>query len=288
MLDDLGPRPDPDMDSDRARLRFGILGWAPPIPLWQARVLEHIRLGGDAELVVLVIDRRPRPARRRLPRWRGSLSVTLGHVAWGLFTRRVSTARAMRRVPVEVDPDGVVELAVTPVAHGRHAVALATSDVERIRALRPDFLLRFGFDILRGEVLDVAPYGIWSFHHGDEQRYRGQPPGFWEIYEGDPLTGAVLQRITDRLDGGIILHKERFPTVDWSYGRQFDMLLLGSARWPALVCRRIRRAGSSVVTREPSDTRAPIRYVPTIGQFLRFLAIVARARARRSLRSTAP
>lgn len=36
-----------------------------------------------------------------------------------------------------------------------------------------DFILRFGFNILRGKVLDVARFGIWSFHHDDEQEIRG-------------------------------------------------------------------------------------------------------------------
>ncbi len=272
------------MTTGRAPLRFGIVGWDPPIPLWQARVLEELRIGGDAELVLLVIDRRPPPAGRRRPVWRGSLGETLGHIAWGIFTRRVSAARAMRSVNVDVDAAGVTQVRVTPVAHGRHALALTTTDVEKIRAARPDFLLRFGFNILRGEVLGVAPYGIWSFHHGDEQKYRGQPPGFWEIYEHDTLTGAVLQRLTDRLDGGIILHKGHFPTVHWSYAKQFDTLLFGAAKWPAVVCREIQDAGPSVVAGSPSNTTAPIRYVPTIYQLLRFLGIVAHNRVRRSMR----
>lgn len=261
------------------------MGWGPPIPLWQARVLEELRAAGDAELVLVVIDHRPRPMRRRRPTRRRSLAATLGNVAWGAFATHISIARAMRKVDPMVDLDGVARIDVIPVAHGRHALALTTTDVERVRAERPDFLLRFGFNILRGDVLDVAPYGIWSFHHGDEQHYRGQPPGFWEIHDRDPLTGAVLQRLTDRLDGGIILRKEHFPTIDWSYARQFDSLLLGTAPWPALLCRQIQLAGPSVAAGPPSDTRAPIRYVPTIGQFLRFLAILTLNRARRSIRT---
>lgn len=272
------------MTGDRAPLRFGILGWDPPIPLWQARVLDELRLGGDARLVLLAIDRRPRPVGRRRPVWRGSVGETLGHVAWGIFTRRFSIARAMRKVDADVDLDGVMQLGVIPVAHGAHALALTMTDIELIRAERPDFLLRFGFNILRGDVLEVAPYGIWSFHHGDEQNYRGQPPGFWEIHDHDSLTGAVMQRLTDRLDGGIILRKQHFPTVDWSYAKQFDALLLGAAKWPALVCRQIQLAGPSVVHGSPSDTRVPIRYVPSIVPFLRFLAIVTRNRVRRSIR----
>jgi len=44
-------------------------------------------------------------------------------------------------------------------------------------------------------------FGVWSWHHGDEDKYRGGPPAFWEIVNADPVTGALLQRLTERLDG---------------------------------------------------------------------------------------
>jgi hypothetical protein len=77
--------------------------------------------------------------------------------------------------------------------------------VSRIRACNLDVLIRFGFNILRGEILQAARFGVWSFHHGDNERYRGSPAGFWEIYEGNPLSGAMLQVLTEDLDAGTVL-----------------------------------------------------------------------------------
>jgi len=81
-------------------------------------------------------------------------------------------------------------------------------DVATINKKDLDFILRFGFNIIRGEILNAARYGVWSFHHDDERKYRGSPPGFWELYYRDPVTGSILQRLTDRLDGGIVLKRE--------------------------------------------------------------------------------
>ncbi len=47
--------------------------------------------------------------------------------------------------------------------------------VERIRAADLDVLLRFGFNIIRAQILETARYGVWSYHHGDNREYRGQP-----------------------------------------------------------------------------------------------------------------
>ena len=48
-------------------------------------------------------------------------------------------------------------------------------DVQRVRDAQLDVMLRFGFRIVKGEILDAAPYGMWSLHHDDNRSYRGGP-----------------------------------------------------------------------------------------------------------------
>jgi hypothetical protein len=44
-----------------------------------------------------------------------------------------------------------------------------------------------------GNILTAAKFGVWSYHFGDIDRYRDGPPGFWEMYERNPLSGVVLK-----------------------------------------------------------------------------------------------
>ena len=99
-------------------------------------------------------------------------------------------------------------------------------DIQEIRNHNLDFILRFGFDIVRGEVLNVAKYGIWSFHHDDERIIRGGPPGFWEFMRKIPNNGVILQRLTNDLDKGIILKRVNFKTILHSYKAHLDQLVL--------------------------------------------------------------
>lgn len=86
--------------------------------------------------------------------------------------------------------------------------------IERIREKQLDVLIRFGFNILRGEILKSAKYGVWSYHHGDGDSYRGGPAHFWEVYEGNPISGAMLQVLTEKLDDGKVLCKGLFATSE--------------------------------------------------------------------------
>ena len=106
---------------------------------------------------------------------------------------------------------GIESLAVTPIVK-RYVHRFPADSVERIRASDLDVLIRFGFNILRGEILNAARYGIWSYHHGDNDYYRGGPPYFWEVYEDNPISGAMLQVLTEELDAGHVLCKGLFAT----------------------------------------------------------------------------
>jgi hypothetical protein len=81
-----------------------------------------------------------------------------------------------------------------------------------IRKKDLDMILRFGFNILRGDILTAAQYGVWSYHHGDNDYYRGGPAHFWELHEGNPISAGVLQRLTEDLDSGLVLCKGYFAT----------------------------------------------------------------------------
>lgn len=153
-------------------------------------------------------------------------------------------------------------------------------DLNRIRSFDLDFILRFAFGIIRGEILRMPRYGVWSFHHDDLGKYRGGPPAFWEMYYGDRVTGAVLQRLTDRLDGGVVLRRGYVRTIKESYIQNRDQAFLSSAGWPAAVCRDIHRGNTAKLEAAPSSTSAPVYHDPRNWQTLRSLAQIGLARAK--------
>ena len=90
-------------------------------------------------------------------------------------------------------------------------------DINKIKKLNLDIIIRGGSGILKGEVLNGARLGIISFHHGNNLVNRGSPSGFWEVYEKNPKTGFTIQILGEQLDGGKVLKRGNFRTEQFYY-----------------------------------------------------------------------
>lgn len=102
-------------------------------------------------------------------------------------------------------------------------------DIELIKSYKAELIIRFGFGILSGEILNSAKFGILSYHHGDPENYRGGPPAFWEMLHGKKEAGIIIQLLSEKLDAGKILVKEKFKLSPHSYSESVDHLFFNSA-----------------------------------------------------------
>ena len=252
------------------KLRFGVLCNGTIFREWQARCIEALIAAG-ARPALLILDARPplppKPLAARLGRLL-RLKINL----FSIYSRYYVNPRARASRPVELSQilAGVPQQRCVVQKRGKFSEYFDPADVAAIRGHQLDFMLRFGFNIIRGEILSAPRYGVWSFHHGDEQRYRGAPPGFWEIFRDDPETGAILQRLTETLDGGVVLKKALLPTVSHSYAANRDAAHYAGIPWPAEVCRDILAGQADYVDAGPVRTTAPIYKEPSNGEMIRF------------------
>ena len=251
-------------------LRFGVMLNTTTIELWQKQCISFlIEDGAKPELVILNKTPDEKPSfLRRLKNYPWS------RILFRLYFRFVFNPASKKAVDCKDLIGGAGVLSCVTEKRGI-SNWFTEEDVGRIRSLNLDLILRFGFGIVKGDILEVARYGIWSFHHGDEQKYRGTPPGFWEIFENNEVTGMVLQQLTDKLDSGIILKKGYLKTLRHSWKGHVDQLYFSGARWPVQVCRDIINDNFSPVE---SKSDAKIYKTPTNGRMLIFLARIFKNR----------
>jgi hypothetical protein len=217
----------PAIRSNKPLLRVGVMLDDWTVPAWVADVLASIQDSGVAVLTTVILNREPRPAPRslaeKLERVLSAKSAGLGTFLWDRYVR--SDQRRNPKFSTPFHPTDVHSLLagaraidVVPLRNGL-VHGFNEADIAAVKCDSLDVIVRFGFNGLSGEILSAARYGVWSYHHGDNNKYRGGPAGFWEMYERNPLTAAILQIQSDDIDGGQVIYR--------SYGatRSFESLL---------------------------------------------------------------
>lgn len=232
-------------DQQLTPLRFGIMVDDLSLEAWKVDTVRKLIEGGMR--LELIVRNTEATQKKGFFQWLAHYPIRRGFFQF--WNRRLfkPSSKSMTELEPALKSLGI-SLADIPIldcepTRKNTSTFILDKDIESIKNHQLDFILRFGFDIIRGEVLQAAKYGIWSFHHDDEMAYRGGPPGFWEWMEGDPRNGVILQRLTDALDKGNILKKRWYPTILHSYKDHLDQLLSDSSDMPLQVCREIQYTG---------------------------------------------
>jgi len=162
-------------------------------------------------------------------------SRTLRQAAYYFLRLFIMPPKSWRPAPEPLWLQGVPEIELAPDVEGIWE-SVPEDIVERIKLAKPSFILKCGLGLIKGSILEAAPLGVWSWHHGDPRHYRGRPAGFWEIFNDEKFMGAMLQRLTDKLDSGAILAEGKYRLSRWSYRSSLETAYLGGAELLAKAC----------------------------------------------------
>jgi hypothetical protein len=211
--------------AEKPPLRIALLVDSLSQPQWVHDVVRDVAASGFAEIALVVKREVPGPAP-------GAAGAPPKRNRWvNLFRNRDKLLYALyqkvddRKFRTDPDPfapadigdlvAGAPVLAVTPRTT-KFCDYFEDADVEAILAHRIDVAVRFGFRIMKGRALQIARHGVWSWHHGSDLTNRGGPAGFWEVMEGQPVTGSILQVLTEELDNGRVLYRSYASTNQFS------------------------------------------------------------------------
>ena len=90
----------------------------------------------------------------------------------------------------------------------------AAAVVDRIRALRPDFLFSFYYrQLLKPPLVAIAERGALNMHGSLLPKYRGRVPVNWAVINGETETGATLHYMTEKPDAGDIVDQLAVPIL---------------------------------------------------------------------------
>ncbi len=261
-------------------------------PSWVARIVDEIQNSSFAELVLVI--RNEGPAYGPPKTFRQRVKSYWTH---SLFERYRGWDRNHHRAELDAFEDtdlteklsAVSIIAAKPIQKG-FVDRFAPADIDRIRSAKLDVLFRFGFRIIRGEILSCAKYGVWSFHHGDNREYRGAPPGFWEMYERNLVTGSILQVLTEALDGGRVIYRSLSATNFDSLYLSLNPLYWKTAAFAMRRLRDLHRYGWGYLAaleefNEPDSYKKVIYRTPATPVMVKFLTRLLLRKLIQSLRA---
>lgn len=251
-------------------LRFVILTEPGRLLGWQHECISQLTSSGNAKIVLVVENGTPvAPAARFWEKW---CNYPWRHLLWRLFDR-FAKPHASRDIGYGNAFENIPVITCVPHRKGKWSDYFSNGDLQKIAAHKPDVILRFGFRILKGGILTLARFGVWSYHHSDPDRYRGGPPFFYEILHRDPISGAVLQKINNQIDSGTVLCKGAFKTSLHSYRETANNVLYGSAVYVNKVVNELVTGNTTKIDQPPLQNKhLQVNKIPENVKFITFCA----------------
>lgn len=140
----------------------------------------------------------------------------------------------------------------------------------------PDVVLKFGMNLLSDPHDLPSKFGVLSFHHGNPDKFRGRPAGFYEILTNEQEIGVIVQRLTNSLDGGDIVSSGAFKIYRHSYKRSLENAY-GGGRYLLL------KALSNLDQSQTSELLGKIYTLPSNVQVVVFCFKILTSKAKRAI-----
>jgi peptidoglycan/xylan/chitin deacetylase (PgdA/CDA1 family)/folate-dependent phosphoribosylglycinamide formyltransferase PurN len=88
--------------------------------------------------------------------------------------------------------------------------------VREVKQFRADLGLSLAAPILRKSLFDAPTLGTLNLHKGKVPEYKGMPPAFWEMWNGESSIGCTVHWVAARLDAGAVALSSAIPCEEYS------------------------------------------------------------------------
>ena len=187
----------------KQKLKVGLLINSENLTDWAYKMISKINDSDYAEISLIIKN-----SQRKKKSIKNRLINNYNKVLYKLYRKFDNHFFSTNHNPFERKKidflDNVDLINVNPI-RTKFRDTIADSDINKIDNYELDVIIRLGFRILSGKILKLPKFGIWSYHHGNNNLNRGGPPGFWEVIRGENETGITLQILSEKLDGGIVI-----------------------------------------------------------------------------------
>ncbi len=252
-------------------IKFGIISDSLIFKLWEAECIKHVLNLKSTSLELLILPSKKSASNnvsllRRLIGFR-IFSRILFYVYQMLFIN----PKCFSKLDFSEELKNVDKVYWSGNRTNISIKNFSKEDLEKIKRKRLDFIISFSeFTNVSPEILDIPKYGVWAFHHDDEEKYRGNVHCFWEIYHDDNVNGAILKRLTVDKNEYIVIRQGFFKTINYSYKINLESIHSFSIQWLKDVCVDLSNGNEKYLNSLPTESNARFYNEPNNFEFLKF------------------
>lgn len=224
------------------------------------------RLSGldGVEVAAVIIETRTTPQRTRIEKLKRSIKYDgIAATAAKLLGRSQSDLKDEPDQTRDAAKRAGIPVIETEDFHSPETIG-------KMCSLDPDLGIVYGTNIIKESVFTIPKLGSINLHQGLAPYYRGGPPVFWELFNGESEVGLTVHFVAAKVDTGDIILQKRIPIdYDRSFGLNFDSFIDEfrsglRADSADLVATAVAAIVSESCQRTPQDTTLGKRYrLPT-------------------------
>lgn len=204
--------------------------------------------------------------------WREKLRRSIRYDGWAATASKLAGQLLGRRSGADADTAEAGRDALREMCAARgvpfHLVANYHNEEAGglLRAAQADLGVIYGTNIIRESVFRIPRLGSINLHQGLAPFYRGGPPVFWELYNGEREVGLTVHFVAAKVDTGAVLLQETVPLAyDDAHGDDFDAFIEEytarlRARSAELVARAVEMIAEGAYEARPQDISLGKRY----------------------------
>lgn len=221
----------------------------------------------NIEVMVFVNHKKTPPKKKLILQWNNIKKNGLYrfteviNIAARVFYSKI-LARSYSHVGGDAIPDYVAQVKQHNSISICNVIDINGKDsVEKIKLFNPVIGVSIAAPILKKQVIDIAELGNLNLHKGKLPSYRGMPPAFWEVKNGEKTVGCSIHFISELLDEGDLILESEVKIEKWSTpkGLQIQLDELGVGLMTQAIClllsgnhQKIKQKGIAKTYSKPS------------------------------------
>ncbi len=196
------------------------------VPAWFHASIQKISRESAAEIsAIILLCEQPVIKKPAANRWRTLIYAFLSQIDEKLFVRK---SNAFHKVDLRTSLEDVPIINVSRT-QDENGFNIQPDELILLKNLNLDLLIQMAPEPVPPMFLAVARLGIWCINHSDDRLVRGEPEGFWEAVERQPVTGITLLMMNEQHPAGKAIFRSQIMTFKYSAARNRQVLYWSSA-----------------------------------------------------------